>query len=62
MLPTPQELACSLAVSNPGLPLVVLSAAGELAPETAAAVQRFAELRIVEPLFFQSISSLRRAP
>lgn len=57
-----QELACSLAASNPGLPLVVLTATGELTPATRRAVESFAELRVVEPLFFRSISSLRCVP
>lgn len=42
-----QALACSLNASNPGLPLIVLTAEGDLQPNTLATVQQFAQLRVV---------------
>jgi hypothetical protein len=42
-----QALACSLRRSNPGLPLIVLAAEGDLQPETLEAVRQFGQLHIV---------------
>ena len=54
-----QELACSLAASNPAARLVVLAAPGELASGTVKAVEAVATMRYAEPVFFESLSSRR---
>ena len=55
----PQELACSLAASNPAAQLVVLAVRGELASGTVKAVEAVATIRYAEPVFFESLSSKR---
>ncbi len=42
-----QALACSLRRSNPGLPLIVLTAEGDLQPSTLESVRQFGQLHIV---------------
>ncbi len=56
-----QELACSLAASNPAVQLVVLAVRGELASATVKAVEAVAIMRYAEPVFFESLSSTRCA-
>ena len=45
-----RELACSLARSNPSVPLIVLGVAGDLQPAEVAEVEAFAEYRRVEDI------------
>ena len=42
-----RELHCSLARTNPGVPLVVLSVEGDLDAATRTAVESLAQLRLV---------------
>ena len=44
-----RELHCSLARTNPGVPLVVLSVEGDLDAATRAEVESLAQLRLVSP-------------
>lgn len=57
--PHAQALACSLRASNPGLPLIVLSVEGDLAPATLAAVQEIAQLRLVDEFYIPNHNSPR---
>jgi hypothetical protein len=45
-----RELACSLARSNPGVPLIALGVAGDLAPAEVAEIEALAEYRTVEDI------------
>ena len=54
-----QALACSLNRTNPGLPLVVLTVAGDLRPKTEAAVREVAHLQHVPDFYFPN-NVLRR--
>lgn len=49
-----QALACSLQTSNPGIPLIVMTAAGDLAPETLEAVTQFGQLHVAEDFSIQN--------
>ena len=44
-----RELHCSLARTNPGVPLVVLSVEGDLDASTQAEVESLAQCRLVSP-------------
>ena len=59
LMPTPQELACSLAATNPAVQLVVLAVRGELASGTVQAAEAVATVRYAAPVFFESLSSKR---
>ena len=54
-------MACSLAITNPGVPLVVLAVRGELEPDTVTAAEALATVRYAEPVFYENVSSKRWA-
>lgn len=58
-----QALACSLRATNPGLPLVVMTVEGDLAPATLAAVAAIpnAQLRPVPDFYFHNDNTPRCA-
>ena len=45
-----RELHCSLARTNPGVPLLVLSVEGDLDAATQAEVESLGQLRLVAPI------------